>query len=43
MNATILPNGIFFEVWVDNEVVFIHSDKVEAAIWANQNGYTITN
>ena len=44
MEATILPNdgGTMFEVWAGGEVVYTDSDKVECAIWANANGYTIS-
>ena len=41
MQATIIQNGLLFEVWADNEVIFTHADKVECATWANANGYTL--
>jgi len=43
MNATLIPNGLLWEVWIDGEVAFTHADKVECATWANDVGYTITN
>jgi hypothetical protein len=41
MEATIILNGLMWEVWADNEVQFIHIDKMECAIFANENGYLI--
>ena len=43
MEATILPNGNVFEVWVCGEIVFSNSSKIECAIWANAEGYNLTN
>ena len=43
MEATILPNGNVFEVWVDGEVKFTHADRMECAFWANSEGYNLAN
>jgi hypothetical protein len=45
MEAFVLPmlGGLVYEVYVNSEVVFTNSDKIECYYWANSHNYIIAN